>query len=90
MCAPSQGVRRSSSGFVGVQLAGTGWGICWWAAVTKEGGKKVKIGSSYASKEAAARAYDRAVIAISGRGVSGDGKPKYNFPLETYPEEVRD
>lgn len=82
--------RSSSSGFVGVKLAGTDGETCWWAAVTKAGGKKLSIGCLYASREAAARAYDRAVIAILGHGVNAGRSLGYNFPMETYPEKVRD
>lgn len=47
------------------------------------GGQDYFLGKAFRSAEAAARAVDRATIAIQGR----DGV-ETNFPLEAYPEEV--
>lgn len=45
---------------------------------------KVTLGRSYWTAEAAARAVDRAQLAVHGRG----GKAALNFPLEWYGPEV--
>ena len=79
---------KNTSGYAGVSLAGVGYGISWWSARVTVQGKKIQVGGSYATKEAAARAYDRALIAALGRGQTGT-RAGYNFPLESYPERVR-
>ena len=64
-------------------LTGSNDGKTWWTAQLHKHRRKIRIGYSYASEEAAARAYDRAYIAINGRG------SRTNFPLVAYPAEVQ-
>ncbi len=58
----------------------------FWRAGVHIGGRRYFLGSAFRSAEAAARAVDRATIAIAGRDGAGDT----NFPLSTYPPEVCD
>jgi len=69
--------------FRGVTLSGSNGDTKWWTAQLHKHRRKIRVGYSYATEEAAARAYDRACIAINGRGI------RTNFPLTAYPEEVR-
>ena len=75
--------RRKTSQYLGVTLSGSSGDVRWWTAQIHKHRRKIRIGYSYASEEAAARAYDRANITINGRG------SKINFSLDRYPEEVR-
>ena len=73
---------EKTSRFRGVTLSGSSEDTKWWTAQLHKHRRKIRVGYSYASEEAAARAYDRACIAINGRGT------RTNFPLIAYPEEV--
>lgn len=79
--------KRNTSGYVGVNIHGNNQNYTWYRAKIKVDDRVTVIGSSYATMEAGARAYDRALIAHCGRGVLGS-RSGYNFPLESYPVEV--
>lgn len=53
-------------------------------------GCRLRLGRKYVTPEAAARARDRAMLAIFGRSsdVLTKRKDPLNFPLSTYPPEV--
>jgi hypothetical protein len=77
--------QQKTSRFLGVTLSGSNGDVRWWTAQIHKHRHKIRVGYSYATEEAAARAYDRASIAINGRS---DGM-NTNFPLDRYPEQVR-
>ena len=91
-CSDSSGMylqrKKNSSDYVGVRLRGTRDNIPWYSALIKYNGKVKTIGCSFASKQAAARAYDRGLIAFNGRGALGVNRPGYNFSLDSYPSRV--
>lgn len=79
--------KKNTSGYLGVRINGIGTNYTWYCAKIQVNGTVTVVGGSYATMEAAARAYDRALIARCGRGVLGS-RSGYNFPLESYPMKV--
>lgn len=79
--------KKNTSGYVGVCLNGIGQNYTWYCAKIRVNNTVAVVGGSYATIEAGARAYDRALIAHCGRGVLGK-RSGYNFPLESYPVKV--